>query len=103
MFVLVTLVCLYFGLWEITKRWGVEEYPFYRKGFLRSSRAIGPLVVKLETLPIIGPNKFENVTRYELWLFGPRFTIWEWSEPPKKPGQILPSPYYFEPSPEFSN
>ena len=90
MFVLVTFVCLYFGLWEATKHWGIAKpWEVMKEGgrYLEySSQAVGPLIVRTEhsywpgaLLPLM------KNTRYELWLFGPRFTICEWQREAEKP------------------
>ena len=82
MLVVVTFVCLYFGLWEVTKRWGVVNRPEGKYPndifYVDSSQAVGSLIVKTN-LSILPTLKREGVvkTTYELRLFGPRFTIWE--------------------------
>ena len=71
--ILVTVVCMYFGLWEITKR--------------QAGDSPGPLVIRRHMLrTIAGKARMsggstglisydERVTCYFLWLFGPTFKI----------------------------
>ncbi|HUG67861.1 MAG TPA: hypothetical protein VMM76_08915 [Pirellulaceae bacterium] len=94
--IVVTLVCVYFGLWEITKRWGVpelDEYSHYN--WIYGANSTAPLIVTIDE-GYAGPNETvvevmnqsleetgnfgfggppESRRSYYLWLFGPRIRL----------------------------
>jgi hypothetical protein len=77
--IVVTLVCVYFGLWEVTKRYGVPAVAAPKAAF-RSSPA--PLVVRYQQDP---DDLFGDKPVYYVWLFGPIFRLPFQPEPTPTP------------------
>ena len=80
LFVLVTLVCAYFGAWEATKRYGVRsgnEWPVSSPSaaFVWNERSPVALIIErtegVSTADAAAPTH----RRYYLWLFGPTFRL----------------------------
>lgn len=80
----VTLVCVYFGTWEMTKRWGVtgsqqilDEYQ--RSGILLPASISPPL--EDSPMPFVVrridfTSEFSAASRFYLWIFGARVELW---------------------------
>jgi hypothetical protein len=88
--IFVTLVCCYFGAWEVTKRYGLRsrdlDTPWFTaletdnhgptafSGFFCEDRSPAPLIVSRveHDTNFMG---FKGCRRYYLWLFGPRIKL----------------------------
>ncbi len=65
----VTLACVYFGCWEITKSWGMKGA---RKKFNPTCPA--PFVIRFDVKPVSNESVWiSKGPSYHLWLFGLRF------------------------------
>jgi hypothetical protein len=83
--IVVTLVCVYFGAWEATKRYGINidlDWPARRTVLNALGDSTGPPQIRLlwgyETSPaalIIVSDEPISKRKYYLWLFGPRFKL----------------------------
>ena len=88
---LISLLCLYLGLWEVTKRHGVrqidalESFSSRESPSVLASRAIAPFVVVDQTdatdeymqergIPMWGGSVMTQ-TSYSLWIFGYRVRL----------------------------
>ena len=76
LFIVVTLVGLYFGSWELTKQWGIGLVaPETRKTGMITRRPLpfdsspAPFVVSRERYYGI-PPKYGDYREYHLWFFG---------------------------------
>lgn len=97
--ILVTLVCLYFGAWEATKRYGIPQYKsvlrdpdprfIARQFFLANSPT--PFIIRSEEIVIDVNDKAHYPVRWYVWL-GTRVrlpfeTTWQRRKPltPRRP------------------
>lgn len=94
--IFVTLVCLYFGGWEVTKRWGIPDSTVEMPGYIVRQPTTGrlihtkdsgvaavvtagspaPFVVCTEELVVdANVGRIKHVVRHYLWLLGPTIKL----------------------------
>lgn len=76
--IFVTLVCLYFGIWELTKNYAIDinrhAIPYrWENDDVLIVNAPMPFVMKSMAVPNQG--RFRLVERYYLWLLGPTLQL----------------------------
>lgn len=74
--IFVSLACIYFGCWELTKRQGCGQLP--------NASSPMPLIIRSDDYRTSGVNMGMVTARvhwpcrnYYLWLFGPKIRIWQ--------------------------
>ena len=72
--VFVTLVCVYFGCWEITKRWGLEGLDPSMKIATRASCPM-PFVIAGDGFSTYAGSPYRVHRNYYFWFFRPVFKL----------------------------
>lgn len=80
--IFVTLVCVYFGTWEATKRYGVpdcsDSFLRYQQDAVHAAATPIPLIVTQDHCYLDDNNgdpTFRNPRRYYVWIFGPKLKL----------------------------
>ena len=94
--IVVTLVCLYFGAWDLTKRWGIPDNTVEMPGYVVRQPTTGrlihtkdsgvaavvtagspaPFVIWTEELWVdANTGNIKHVMRHYIWLFGPEVML----------------------------
>jgi hypothetical protein len=89
--ILVTLVCAYFGAWEITKSYGVPVIQQSPVSFPIITEALSPMPFVIRQHEVDAAFSTVIMQRYYLWIFGVKIALPRWDSQ-------LPMPEIFFPS-----